>query len=275
MPRSLVRVRVPEMMDDPQVDPREHARALAGLRRVNAICRPDAVFWKSLRKLASSDKSRPFRVLDIATASGDLPIRLFHRFEWAGIPVEISACDISPVAVAEATTRAAASGAKVRFFQCDVLSGRIPGEYDAVVCSLFLHHLDPPETVGLLARMAEVARQAVLVSDLRRGHTGWWAAYVVTRLLSRSPIMHNDGPISVTASYTPAEMREMALAAGMFGVTVGKSWPWRLFLRWERQCKAAQTVYMPTPPSSPPIASRPSPGDQASLETPSPKSASA
>lgn len=275
MPRPLVRVRVPEMMDDPAVDPQEHARALAGLRRVNAICRPDAVFWRSLRKMVDRKATRPFRVLDIATASGDLPIRLWQRFHRAGIPIEVSACDISPVAVAEATQRAKIAGADVRFFTCDVLSGCIPGEYDAVVCSLFLHHLDPPETIGLLKRMAAVASQAVLVSDLRRSHTGWWAAYVVTRLLSRSPIMHNDGTLSVTASYTPVEMRDMAEEAGLKGVTVSNSWPWRLFLDWKREVRANQTVNIPTPPCSPAMTTRPSPGDQATLETPSPKSASA
>src|SRR5436305_1583585 len=35
----------------------------------------------------------------------------------------------------------------------------------------------------------------------------------------------------------------------------------------------SQTEYIPTPPPSPPTASRPSPGDQASCDTPSPNSA--
>ncbi|WP_084759693.1 methyltransferase domain-containing protein [Zavarzinella formosa] len=275
MPRQLARVRVPELMDDPAADPVEVSEALAGLRRVNKISRPDAALWKSLRQLARQHGPTPFRVLDIATASGDLPVKLWRRFQRAGIPVEISACDINPSSVTEATKRAEMNGAAVRFFTCDVLQDCIPGEYDAVVCSLFLHHLDPPDTILLLKRMAEVARKGVFVSDLRRCHLGWWAAYAMTRLLSRSPIMHYDGPVSVTAAYTPSEMKEMAVNAGLGGVVVKKSWPWRFFLSWFRQESPVHTVNSPTPPCSPPMASRPSPGDHATLETPSPKSASA
>lgn len=275
MLRPFVRVRVPELMDAPDVDKVEHARAMAGLRRVNAICRPDAVFWRTLRTLATQNRSHPFRILDIATASGDLPIRLSQRFQKAGISAEISACDISPGAVAEATQRAKKCGANVRFFTCDVLSDSLPGEYDAVVCSLFLHHLDPPDAVKLLRNMANASKGLVLVSDLRRSRLGWWGAYAVTRMLSRSPIMHNDGPISVTASYTIKEMQHMAEEAGMRGVVVSNSWPWRLLVSWNRANLTAQTVYIPTPPCSPAMTTRPSPGDQSTLETPSPKSASA
>jgi len=222
-------------MDDPSLDAVEHARALAGLRRVNAVSRSDAILWKPLHELAAEQSPKPFRVLDLATGSGDLPIKLWKRFRRAGFPAEVAGCDISPVAVAEATRRAAAAGAAVNFFSCDVLAGRIPGDYDAVVCSLFMHHLDPPDVVTVLKRMAEVSARGVFVNDLRRSRGGWRVAWLGTRILSRSPVVHFDGPVSVTAAYTLDEAKRMAESAGLTGATAENRWPWRLLLSWRRQ----------------------------------------
>ena len=88
-------------------------------------------------------------------------------------------CDISPVALEDARQRAAAAGAAIRFFEYDALNGPTLSGYDAVVCSLFLHHLDEPDAVQLLRRMADTASQLVLVNDLERGWLGLLAAHVV------------------------------------------------------------------------------------------------
>lgn len=234
MARVFPRVRVPELMDDPQLDPQAHARALAGLRRVNSISRADAILWNPLLKLAQSRPDQPLRILDVATGSGDVPMKLVKRFQRQNISVQMSACDISPTAIAETQQRAATDKILLNCFTCDVLGQPIPGEFDVVVCSLFLHHFDPPEVTTILRRMAEAAKVAVFVNDLRRCSTGWWAAYIGTRILSRSPIVHYDGPVSVTAAYTLTEMEQMANDAGLVGAKASNRWPWRMLLEWHR-----------------------------------------
>jgi SAM-dependent methyltransferase len=220
------RVRLPEWMDDPRLDRLEHRRALAGLRRINTLTRSDAPLWPPLRDLARR-LNRPIRVLDVATGSGDVPLRLAARFRKAGLPAEVSGCDVSPVAVAAART------AGLNAFEHDVLTTPLPTGYDAVTTSLFLHHLDPPEAKTLLARMA-AAGDLVLVSDLRRCRAGWWAAWLGTRLLTRSPVVHYDGPVSVAGAFTPAEAVRLAEAAGLTGATAANRWPWRFLLSWAR-----------------------------------------
>ncbi|HVK14644.1 MAG TPA: methyltransferase domain-containing protein [Gemmataceae bacterium] len=225
-PDLKVRVRVPELMDDPGLPVREHVRALAGLRRINALSRSDAILWPPLRDLARRS-NRPLRVLDVATGAGDVPLRLAARFRKAGLPVELSGCDLSPVAVA------AARAAGLNAFEHDVLAAPLPTGYDAVTSSLFLHHLDPPEAKVLLAHMA-AAGNLVLVNDLRRCRTGWWAAWVGTRLLTRSPVVHYDGPVSVAGAFTPDEAVRLAEEAGLAGATAANRWPWRFLLSWAR-----------------------------------------
>lgn len=125
----------------------------------------------------------------------------------------------------------ARGGDVARFFACDVLR-ECPGGYDVYLSSLFLHHLDEGQAAGLLRRMAR--GRALLVHDLDRSRLGLLAAQVGTRFLTRSAVVHADGPQSVRNAYTAAEARSLAARAGLAGATVRRRWPFRWLLEWRR-----------------------------------------
>jgi 2-polyprenyl-3-methyl-5-hydroxy-6-metoxy-1,4-benzoquinol methylase len=229
-----VRRRQPEIMDQPGLDPRQHAGALRCLERVNWLSRPAAIFWPHLRDLGRENPTSSLRILDIATGGGDIPIKFWLKARRAGLNCSIDACDVSTVALKHARENAERAGADVHFFEHDVLAGPLPREYDAVTCSLFLHHLDSDDAVAALRRMAASARRMVLVSDLRRSAMGWFMAWAGTRVLTTSYVARFDGPVSVEGAFTLAEARELAEQAGMSGAAVRRCWPWRWLLTWRR-----------------------------------------
>src|SRR5260370_37024506 len=100
------RRRRPEIMDQPDLEPRRHGEALHGLARLNFFSRSAGILWPPLAALARRLAPRPVRVLDLATASGDVPIRLWKRARRNGLDLRLEGCDISPVAVAPADSRA-------------------------------------------------------------------------------------------------------------------------------------------------------------------------
>ena len=102
------------------------------------------------------------------------------------------------------------------------------------MCSLFLHHLAEDEAVQVLRSMAQAARHQVLVSDLRRSRLGWWLAWVGTRMLTMSPVVHFDGPVSVAAAFTCAELKNLADRAGLQDARVVRCWPSRMFFTWRK-----------------------------------------
>jgi 2-polyprenyl-3-methyl-5-hydroxy-6-metoxy-1,4-benzoquinol methylase len=216
-------------MDDPGLDPAEHRRALRGLARINRWSRSAAILWPVLRGVAKRVTGRPVRVLDVATGAGDVPVALWKRATATGLPVEIDACDVSPTALGHAT--AAANGTGVRFFRHDVLADPLPGGYDLVTCSLFLHHLSEPDAVSVLRRMRE-AGTAVAVNDLARSQLGFVLVWAACRLLTRSRVVHFDGPVSVRAAFTPREALTLAERAGLNGATVERRRPCRFLLTW-------------------------------------------
>jgi 2-polyprenyl-3-methyl-5-hydroxy-6-metoxy-1,4-benzoquinol methylase len=228
------RQRRPEIMDQPGLDPAEHAAALRGLERINVLSRSGAVLWPTIARLARERPGTPLRVLDLASGGGDVPVTLARLAAKAGLDVRVAGCDVSPRAVAFARERAATRGVEVEFFECDVLAGALPDGYDVITSTLFLHHLDEPAAVDVLRRMGAAARRAVLVDDLVRSRWGHALAWVGCRLLSLSRVVHHDGPVSVSAAFTPDEMMELAGRAGLDGATLRRHWPQRFLLAWSR-----------------------------------------
>lgn len=227
------RCRRPEIMDQPGLDATAHAAALRGLGRINRLSRSASILWPSIAGLA---QKLPIRVLDLASGGGDVPIGLARRARRAGLEVRIAGCDVSPVAVAFATRAASEAGVEVPFFRLDALNEPIPDDYNIVMCSLFLHHLEEDAAVGLLRAMAGAARSMVLVNDLLRSTAGLRLAQAGCLLLSGSPIVRHDGPASVRAAFNLAEVRELAARAGLEGARLVRRWPCRFLLLWSRRC---------------------------------------
>ena len=199
------RQRQDEIMDGPDLDTRRHDQALRGLERINAWSGSARILWPAIRELAVEHHGRPVRLLDVATGAGDVPIRLLQKARLAGIDLRISACDRSLSALGHSRLSAERRQAAIEFFACDVLQGSLPADFDIITSSLFLHHLEEEQAWGLLDRMGKAAGRLVLVNDLRRCRLGYVLAYAGTRILSRSDVVHTDGPLSVRSAFTTSE----------------------------------------------------------------------
>lgn len=234
MPSLKQRHLQPEIMDQPGLDSGQHERALRGLARINFLSRSAGILWPSIHALAQIRKPHPLKILDLACGAGDVPIRLWLTAQRHQVSLDILGYDLSPVAVEHARQRAQKAGAAVQFAVRDVLNDPLEADFDVVTSSLFLHHLNEDQAVKVLSRMAGAARNLVLVNDLVRSAFGWWMAWVGTRLLTRSSVVHTDGPRSVEGAFSYAEARALALQAGMEGVTVEGRWPARYLLTWRR-----------------------------------------
>lgn len=233
--RSLgQRHRQPELMDQPGLDEQAHSQALRGLERVNRLSRSAAIFWPTLRGMARQQSGTPLRVLDVACGGGDVTVALAQLAARSNVPLNVAGCDISETALKIAEQRALSAGVSVQFFQQDVLATPLPARFDVVMCSLFLHHLDAPEAIGLLRTMSQAAERAVLVNDLVRSRVGYWLAVIGTRLLTRSHIVHVDGPLSVAGAFAPDEALQLCEQAGLHGTTISRHWPQRMLLNWRR-----------------------------------------
>lgn len=170
--------------------------------------------WRRSRTLGA-----PLALLDVATGGADIPRAVVRWAARRGVPVRIVAVDRHPV-----TARLAAQSS-ARFPEIEVIrtdARALPfrdGAFDACLCSIALHHLEPAERPALLGRLDRLGRLGFFVVDLVRSpatHAGVW---LLTRCF-RNPLIRTDGPRSVGRAYTWAQYRELAATAGVPNLSV-------------------------------------------------------
>lgn len=220
-------------MDMPGLDAGAFVGSLRGLRNVNRITFAGNLLWPHLKRLAQG-QAKPLRVLDVGSGAGDGVIKLARRAARAGLSMRFTAADINPIAVEFGREAAAAADIDVEFCVLDAVNNSMPGEIDVVISSLFLHHLRNGDARRFLERAKASAARGIVIHDLERSASGYWLAYVGVRLVSRSHVVHVDGPRSVEGSFTVDEVSAMATEAGLDGHRVERRFPFRYVLSWER-----------------------------------------
>lgn len=232
VPDLGARVREAEIMDEPGLERDRHLEALRALARVNHASLAADRVWREVARIHAR-KRRTVRVLDVACGGGDVLAGLVRRARRARVPVEVSGCDTSRVALETARARVADLAAAC-WLELDAVRGRLPSGHDLVCSSLFLHHLSEAEAEGLLLAMSTAAEASILVQDLRRTRLGYLLAWAGLHVLTRSDVARRDGLTSVRAAFTLAEAKALSARAGLSGARIEACWPQRFTIRWSR-----------------------------------------
>ncbi|MDX2148157.1 MAG: methyltransferase domain-containing protein [Planctomycetota bacterium] len=239
-------------MDDPALSADELQRALRGLSRLNRVSGVASAMWKLIEReltLAhaqnAASQGQPagakggvptgdvLTILDAATGSGDVPLAMATLARSRGISVRLNLTDLRPEMLSVAGERARRAGIDATLSTWDVLGGGTPPPaQDVVTCSLFLHHVPQQAIVPALHRLAASARRLLVVVDLFRSPSSYALVALASRLVTRSPVVHQDALLSVRAALTPAELQSAAQHAGLSGARVVPMFPCRMALVW-------------------------------------------
>ena len=195
----MKRVVVAELLDTDSGTPREVEGSLKDLRMFNSWFGGVHTMGSLLRRVARQRGLKDISWVDVAGGEGYVATRTQKSLARSGITSR-------PVILDRARTH---------------LSTRHPGvcgdalalpfrddSFDAVGCSLFLHHLEPDEIVRFAREGLRVARHAFLIHDLQR-HPLHLALGYLGMPLYRSRITRHDAPASVRRAYTVEEVRKM------------------------------------------------------------------
>lgn len=227
---------VGELMDDPNLAEKDHHRALHGLRRVNQLSRTASIIANAIIQHCWKEKLAFVRVLDLACGGGDVTMQVERLLQRAGVSAEVHGWDCSQTAIDFARRQCnRGNQQQVRFEVANALADAPHRSFDVVYCTLFLHHLSDDDANRLLGVMWQMASHLVLIDDLRRSTLGYALAVVGCQLLSRSPIVHVDGPLSVRAAFTESEILELSDRCEMPRPTIQFHWPHRFLLTWTAQ----------------------------------------
>jgi len=234
---SLPRMAGDELMDEPGQDHDQLAVSLADLRAVNRWLGGTRVALRHLSELIERHPQERYRILDVATGSGDIPLQIAKWAREEDLDVEILATDNHQTTLNLAREQVGPDPSVHAGF-ADAL--RLPfhdDEFDVGLISTALHHFNQErDCIRVLRELHRVSRIGFIVNDLARSRTALAGARLLAATVwRRHPVTRHDGPLSVRRSFTPAELRSLAARAGFAKAAVHAHFPFRVALVVEKE----------------------------------------
>lgn len=235
--RSLIS----ERMDQeplPEADAREILKTLETINVWLGGVR--ATLWHLKRFARRWSPGQRIRIIDWGTGGADIPRAIVRWGRSRGFRMEITGVDGNPTVI-EYAKRACEGYPEIIVTHQDIFASPLTplptgeGEpFDYAVSSLTLHHLSDDQIVSLLQKSDRMATRGIIMNDLKRSARAWAWIWALSRLGRAHPIVQYDGPLSVKRAFTPAELRNLALRAGVRYISVHTHFGYRLTLAGEK-----------------------------------------
>ncbi|MBZ5494530.1 MAG: methyltransferase domain-containing protein [Acidobacteriia bacterium] len=215
----MKRVVVEELLDSDAGTPAEVAGSLQDLRMFNSWFGGVHTMSSLLRRVALKRGLEQISWIDVAGSEGYVATQTQSALARSGIVSQPVILDRAPTHLGN--THPAVCGDALALPFRD-------NSFDAVGCSLFLHHLEPAEIVRFVREGLRVARHAFLVHDLQR-HPLHLALGYLGMPLYRSRITRHDAVASVKRAYTVDEVRRiLAPVAAAENIEIRKFFLYRM-----------------------------------------------
>jgi ubiquinone/menaquinone biosynthesis C-methylase UbiE len=195
----MKRVVVPELLDTDAGTPREVATSLKDLRTFNRWLGGVRVMSSLLRRVARKRGLKELSWVDVAGGEGYVATHTQQSLARSGITARPVILDRAPTHLGGLHPAVCGDALALPFRD---------NSFDAVGCSLFLHHLEPEQIARFVREGLRVARHAFLIHDLRR-HPFHLALSYLGLPLYRSRLTRHDALASVRRAYTVEEIGRM------------------------------------------------------------------
>jgi len=196
-----------EILDDPATDPALRARSIGDVTRSNTLLGGTRAVLSELARLFPS-LGASATLLDVGTGLADIPRRARGRARARGLALRAFGLDEAESLSREA--RAALDGAVCGDARALPVA---TASVDVVTCSQLLHHFADDEIPTILRELDRVARDWIVVSDLRRSWIAAWGFWLVSWPLRFHRVTRHDGFVSVLRGFTADELARHILTA--------------------------------------------------------------
>ncbi len=99
--------------------------------------------------------------------------------------------------------------------------------FDVVHGSLFLHHFTEDQIVRMMQSFSHIARQGIIINDLRRSWLALTGIKILTLLFSRSGMVKHDAPLSVQRGFTKNELLRIVNKCSFEHFIIKRTWAFR------------------------------------------------
>ncbi|MEM6628358.1 MAG: methyltransferase domain-containing protein [Bacteroidota bacterium] len=202
-----------EKMDDLDLQGPELAQALDELTLINRYLGGYTATIGGLKQMQKRGLikkcSTPLRVLDAGCGGGDTlrKIALWARKEQ--IEVQLIGLDANAYTLSYAE-KYSKEYPEISYIQGNIFSDTLDTiPFDILTLSLVLHHFPTETLLTYLPIWCDLAKKGVIINDLQRSVLPYLLYQLVTRLLGASPMVREDGSLSIRKGFTQKDWEKL------------------------------------------------------------------
>lgn len=218
-----------ELMDDLDCSGEVIHQTLKELETINTLLGGNHVTIDGIDKLVRQANTKHFSLADLGCGGGDI-LRLIKK--WATrrkLEAQLFGIDANPNIVEEARASTPRSY-DIQFNAQNIFSVEFrERSFDIVTGTLFFHHFTNEQLTNFFRQLKSQAKIGFVVNDIHRHWFAYHSIKWLTKLFSKSPMVQNDGPLSVLRAFTKNELVEILKNAGI--ATYSIRWMWAF--RWQ------------------------------------------
>jgi ubiquinone/menaquinone biosynthesis C-methylase UbiE len=182
---------------------------------------------EGFEKLAGEKKK--ISVCEIGCGGGDNLNAIYKCCSKKHIHLKLSGIDINADCIAYARKNAPID--YENFIVSDYRSVDFGNDKpDIIFTSLFCHHFKEEELITMLQWIKENSRLGFFINDLHRHPVAYYLIKLITTLFSRSYLVKNDAPVSVSKGFKKKEWKNILNKAGITNYTIQWKWAFRYLI---------------------------------------------
>lgn len=214
----------PELMDDPDLDPKALHIALRDIERTNTWLGGNEITIKALRKvLKDFSTDQEISILDVGCGDGAMLRAIAKDPVLSKYSLRLVGLDLSRQSIKSAK-EANAQYPNIQYEAVDVL--QVSSEQyscDMVLMTLTLHHFTDQEIPKVLQKCKEIASVAILINDLQRSKIAHGLFRLFSVFFIKGNVAKNDGLVSIRRGFLK---KELYVYAKNLGLQVKVTWKW-------------------------------------------------
>lgn len=215
-----------EILDAPDVDPALRKRSHRDIAISNAVFGGTAALLAEVRRAVPS-LGEEATLLDVGTGTGEATALAARSCASLGVKLWTVGVD-SEVSLATAARRFADAGVCASGLELPFADASI----DVVTCSQVAHHFELADLHVLIAEMHRVARERVVISDLRRSYLAVAGLWTSSFALGFHPVSRHDGVVSILRGFTASELTSLVYDSVGVVPSIRRRWAFRLTASW-------------------------------------------
>jgi 2-polyprenyl-3-methyl-5-hydroxy-6-metoxy-1,4-benzoquinol methylase len=190
------------------------------LNTINTLLGGHSISIRGMKSFSSTKREKQI-VCEIGCGGGDNLKAISKKYSntsFIGIDLKVTCIDFAAKQYPELKADWIASDYSKVFFKTSP---------DVIFSSLFCHHFTDEQLVFMLQWMHKNSNKGFFINDLQRNVVAYYLIKWLTAIFSKSYMVKNDGPISVSRSFVKKDWQLLFAKAGISNYTVKWKWAFR------------------------------------------------